>query len=241
MDADLRQTNRDSRRDGPPRTIIFFDIDGTLIDTAGAGRAAMLRALRESFGVEPRIVEVDFAGRTDRAIARDLLLAHGLNADEQTLDRFLSDYVQFLPEELARRPQGRVLPAVHDVLNRLVARHDVAMGLLTGNVREGAYRKLSHFGIDHFFQFGGFGDRWLDRADVARDALDAARMRFGSSVSPGACWVIGDTVHDIACARAIGARAIAVLTGGSAPEALREAGPDAVLQTLAEIDTLLRI
>lgn len=220
--------------------VVFFDIDGTLIDTAGAGRAAMLRALREFYGIAPRELQVDFAGRTDRAIARDLLAAHGIAPEDETLDRFLQGYVQFLPEELAKRPEGRRLPGVPDVLDWLGGTPGIEIGLLTGNVREGAFRKLAHFGLDHYFSFGGFGDACLDRGEVARAAIQAAGEALGEPVDPARCLVVGDTVHDVSCARAIGARAIAVLTGWNSHEALAEAGPDAILRSLEELAGVLK-
>ncbi len=221
-------------------TVVFFDIDGTLIKTAGASRASMLRALRELYGVQANELYVDAVGRTDRAIVRDLLALHGLEPTDREVERFLARYVEYLPGELRRRPKAHVLPGVPDVLERLSRRPDVAIGLLTGNARHGAYRKLRHFGLDHFFPFGGFGDRWLDRADVAKEALEAAEKSLGQTIDPGKCWVVGDTVHDVTCARAIGAKAIAVLTGWSLVSDLYAVGPDAVIDDLTELDTLLK-
>ncbi len=222
-----------------PPTVVFFDIDGTLIDTAGAGRAAMLRALqRLKPGAKPES-PVDFAGRTDRAIAQDLLLAAGLDPDPDTVEVFFQFYCELLPETLCERAEGRVLPDVPEVLDRLQQRHNTVLALLTGNIRRGAYTKLAHFGLARYFPCGGFGDRFVDRRMVARDALEAIRRYLACEPDPRRCFVVGDTVHDLRCARAIGAVPVAVLTGWAEAEELRNEQPYAVLQTLAELEPIL--
>ncbi len=222
-----------------PPTVVFFDIDGTLIDTAGAGRAAMLRALsRLSPGASPGEA-VDFAGRTDRAIAHDLLRTAGISPDPDTVEVFFQFYCEALPETLAERPEGRVLPHVPEVLESLRNRPDTVLALLTGNIRRGAYTKLAHFGLARYFPCGGFGDRFVDRRMVARDALEAVRRFLSCEPDPQRCFVIGDTVHDLRCARAIGAVPVAVLTGWAQANELAKEKPHAVLETLAELEQLL--
>lgn len=117
--------------------VILWDIDGTLIRSGGAGKDAMEGALRDAFGLAEVKDEVPYSGRTDRAIARDLLRVHGLDASESNQTKLQEAYLAKLPDSLRLRG-GNVLPGVADVLAELRSRTDVLMGLLTGNIRRGA-------------------------------------------------------------------------------------------------------
>ena len=157
--------------------IYLFDIDGTLIDTQGAGRDAMIVALAKEFNTHSDFENVVFAGRTDRAIVSDLFQLHSIVDNDTNWNRFCMTFTEHLPEHLKRR-NGRVLPGIVPLLDRLAARSDVVLGLLTGNLREGARWKLSHYGLYDYFTsvngaIGAFGDIHRDRDDVARDALAA--------------------------------------------------------------------
>jgi phosphoglycolate phosphatase len=127
------------------------------------------------------------------------------------------------------------------LLRQLHGRRDVALGLLTGNIRAGARIKLGHFGLFDYFAFGGFGDHHLDRDDVAREALAEVKARFDGTVAPERIWVVGDTPLDIRCARAIGARAVAVTTGWHSRAELEPHGPDLLLDDLSDPTPLLRL
>src|SRR5438094_527839 len=116
--------------------VCLFDIDGTLLASGGAGKAAMERALCEEFGVELSAERVPYSGRTDRAIGRDLLGVHGLPATTENWQRLAAGYLRRLPDTLNRH-QGRVLPGIAALLQQLAARTDVVLGLLTGNIRDG--------------------------------------------------------------------------------------------------------
>jgi len=218
--------------------ILFFDIDGTLINTCGSGLTALKIAFTEVFGT-PAPEEVATAGRTDRAIARDLFLGGGVEDSAEHWHRFSEAYMRHLTHQLARR-DGHVLPGVVALLERLSQRDDVALGLLTGNTPEGARIKLGHFGIDHYFRFGGFGDRHLDRNAVAQAALEAARSAVDHALSLDRVWVVGDTPLDIRCARHIGARAVAVATGMVPKPDLAEAAPDFLLDDLSQAEPWLQ-
>lgn len=211
--------------------ILLWDIDGTLIRSGGAGKAAMEGALRDAFALTELYDGVDYGGRTDPAIGADLLRAHGLEVCDAHMDRLQSAYLDRLGPALSEHG-GRVLPRVPETLERFAGRADVATGLLTGNSRRGAEVKLRHFGLWHHFAFGGFGDGRLRRDDVARDALAAAARHTGADPDPARVWVIGDTPHDISCARAIGARAVAVATGWTPLDVLRACEPDAAFGSL---------
>jgi phosphoglycolate phosphatase-like HAD superfamily hydrolase len=218
--------------------VCLFDIDGTLISSGGAGKAALERALASEVGIDRPIERLQLSGRTDRAIIGDLFAMHGLAASPENLQRLLAGYLRHLPGCLASHP-GRILPGIAALLDQLRGRDGVAVGLLTGNVRDGARLKLGHFGIGHHFAFGGFGDLHLDRDDVAREALEAVHGRFNGTVSPERIWVIGDTPLDIGCARCIGARVAAVTTGWHTRSELAAAGPDLLLDDLTDPSALL--
>jgi phosphoglycolate phosphatase-like HAD superfamily hydrolase len=218
--------------------VCLFDIDGTLLASGGAGKAAMDVALAEVFGVTQPIEPFSLSGRTDRGIAHDQFRIHGIADTQENWEQFITAYVQRLPHFLARS-RGRVLPGILELLHRLTSRTEVAVGLLTGNVPQGARIKLSHYGLYEFFAFGSFGDRHFSRDDVARDALQIVQQRLGE-IDPADIWVIGDTPLDVRCARAIGARAAAVATGIHSYEQLAAAEPDLLLADLSDHAPLLQ-
>jgi len=219
--------------------VVLFDIDGTLVRTGGAGKAAIEAALVEEFQVELAADGVLYSGRTDRAISKDLLRIHGVPISDDNINRLLNNYLQRLPAALTRIP-GKILPGVDDLLTRLQPHPAIRLGLLTGNVRLGARHKLAHFGLWEYFHFGGFGDHYEDRDDVARAALREAEQQCGE-LTPDQVWVIGDTPLDVRCARAIGARSIAVATGWHSLEELHATGADYVLPDLTEPESLLAL
>jgi phosphoglycolate phosphatase len=217
--------------------ILLFDIDGTLLSSGGAGQAAMEAALRREFLPELPAVDIPTAGRTDRAICADLFVQFGLNPSREVWDRFHNAYLQELPLHLRRR-KGLVLPGVRELLVEISQRADVLIGLLTGNFREGARIKLEHHELHHHFRCGGYGDHHLDRDDVAREAWNAVR-----EIHPEAeierTWVLGDTPADIRCARAIGAKVLAVATGMFRTQELAAHGPNALRSDFSETDAVL--
>jgi phosphoglycolate phosphatase-like HAD superfamily hydrolase len=218
--------------------VCLFDIDGTLISSGGAGKAALELALASEFGITRLIETISLSGRTDRAILRDLFRMHVIEDTTETRHRLMAAYLHHLPQCLASRG-GRVLPGIAQLLARVKERDDMALGLLTGNVRAGARVKLGHFRLYDYFAFGGFGDDHLDRDDVAREALAEIQQRFDGAIRPERIWVIGDTPLDVRCARAIGARAVAVATGWHTREELDEHRPDLLLTDLADPAPLL--
>jgi phosphoglycolate phosphatase-like HAD superfamily hydrolase len=217
--------------------ICLFDIDGTLLSSGGAGKAALEAALTEDFDVPIRF-KVPYSGRTDRAIIRELFQVHGVEETPTNLQKVTAGYLRRLPEYLHSH-KGSVLPGVNELLKILGSRQDVALGLLTGNVRAGAEVKLGHFGLFESFAFGGFGDHHFDRDDVAREALLEVRRHVGGHVPSDQVWVIGDTPLDVRCARAIGARVAAVATGVHTLDDLAGTGADLLLANLADPTPLL--
>lgn len=220
--------------------VLLFDIDGTLIHSGGSGTAALREAMRTAFAVAQPTDSIAVHGRTDRAITRDLLAFHRIADIPEHWDRFRIAYLQHLPRLLAER-QGQVLPGVVELLEHLRDRDDCAMGLLTGNTREGARIKLRHYGLDHFFDFGAYGDDHPERDDVARSALALLQRRFIGGVDLKHVWVIGDTPSDVRCGRAIGARCLAVATGNHSRTELASAEPDYLAENLADRESILNL
>jgi phosphoglycolate phosphatase-like HAD superfamily hydrolase len=222
--------------------LCFWDIDGTLLLTGGAGQWAFAQTLAIDFGISQIDADVGFAGRSDKAIAMDLFRNHQIEPSEANWRRFCAGYLSRLDDALHAK-QGSVLPGVCALLEALVARGDVAVGLLTGNMREGAHQKLHHYGLWEWFPFGGFGDEHMERCDIAAAAMNAAALHLnGRSVSPSRqIVVIGDTPHDIRCGRSIGARCVGVSTGITAADDLRAAEPDVYVDTLENSKPILAL
>jgi len=209
--------------------ILLFDIDGTLMQTGGAGIGAIRETINDLFGVD-ELPPVKLAGRTDQGILTDVFKSVGQDF-EQHREAFNEGYWRRLSPFL-RESAGELLPGVLDLLNTLREQPDVQLGILTGNSEKAAKIKLKHFGIDHFFDFGGFGDVHESRNDVAKTALDSARSYLGEAFAADEVWVIGDTVNDIVCARSIDAKVLVVENGSGSSEELSKANPNKMLRNL---------
>ncbi len=218
-------------------TVVLFDIDNTILWTGGAGSRAMALAFRDLYGIEDGFRGVEFSGRTDTAIFRDALRAHGLldGHFEEELRRFKEAYFARLPFTLRSATGGGVYPGIRELAERLRER-GAAVGLETGNFRESGLLKLRHFGVDALFRDGGFGDDAEDRAELVRIAIRRLQPDGDADV-----YVVGDTPHDIAAAKANGAFALGVATGKSSVAELRAAGADAAVPDCSDVDAVLRI
>lgn len=225
------------------RALILFDIDGTLLLTAGAGRRAITAALADRLGAHDAWRQVRFDGKTDPQIVRELLEAAGDAAadDPDTIADVCERYVAHLEEELDRSPGAtRVLPGVMPLLDRLEARGDVVLGLLTGNVVRGAGLKLRSGGLDPArFRVGAYGSDSAHRPDLASIAAERAAPIFGRVPQGDTVVIVGDTPADVTCGRAIGARAVAVATGSYSITVLREAGARAAFDDLSDTDAVV--
>jgi phosphoglycolate phosphatase-like HAD superfamily hydrolase len=221
-------------------TLLLWDIDGTLVTSGGAGMRALQVALRAVFGIDGRVDDIDFAGRTDRWIIRQIFGKFGVPATEENFSRYLDGYVTALPAQLADRGV-HLLPGVPALLDAAAARGDLALGLLTGNLRRGAETKLGYHGLWRYFPFGAFADDSEDRNDLGPHALRRARAHHGIDFAIDRVWVIGDTPHDIVCGQAFGARTLAVATGRYAVEELRTKQPDAVMADLSDAAAFWRL
>jgi phosphoglycolate phosphatase-like HAD superfamily hydrolase len=219
--------------------LVLFDIDQTILHSGGAGEKALTLALRDRFGRDEDLGTIEIAGKTDIWIARRIFEAHGIEAHPENVERFLNGYLEHLKEEL-KLSNGRLLPGFPEILNALAKLPNVAVGLLTGNLRRGAELKLGHYGVLEHFTFGAFADDSHDRNLLGPFARQRARDAHGTDFQPADIFVIGDTPHDIACAKAIGARGVGVATGRYPREALESAGADFVFEDLSDVEGVIR-
>lgn len=191
--------------------VLFWDIDGTLILTDGAGMDAWEQAAAEILGLEVSLRKMKTAGLTDWGITFQVMDAFGIERDEKLAARLLDRYEKLLPEHLPKR-KGFVLPQVREILDFLKTRTDVVSFLLTGNTERGGQQKLDFFNLGHYFEKGVFSEPFLDRKEIAKNALRMARDEY-PQLALQDVYVIGDTPHDIICGQAIQARTVSVLTG----------------------------
>lgn len=217
---------------------VLFDIDGTLIRTGGSGQGAFSKTFAEDFGVEKISRDVPFAGRSDRAITLDLMQHAGIDTTEENWQKFKAGYLRRLPSTLEEL-DGCVLPGVTELLDRLEEVPDVAIGLLTGNMQEGAQAKLTHYGLWDRFAFGSYGDTATNRNDIAAAAVLEAKRHVGVQSLCGT-MVIGDTVHDITCGKSVNAFTVALPTGHTTVDELQVAEPHLLLNDLSEAEPLVQ-
>jgi phosphoglycolate phosphatase len=217
---------------------LFWDIDGTLLTTAKAGVPAWEMAVLELTGQPFQLSSIRVPGLTDYQIAVRTCEMLGIEAEATLVGSMVRRYESLLPETLPSR-QGSVLPNVREILDSLAGRVDVRSYLLTGNTRAGARAKLTHYDLFHYFPDGAFAEDTRERATIAARALELA-SRSGP-FDRGSMFVIGDTPHDVHCADAIGARTIAVATGGYTASELAEHAPWTVLDTLPPPADFLRM
>ena len=215
--------------------LLLWDIDGTLITTGAAGQQAIVRVTAERFGGDGDLEGVEIAGRTDPAIAQQILKKYGAPVTDESVRSFLDHYLQLLAEELPQR-KGQIMPGVRELLERTAQQPHTTLGLLTGNLEGGAKLKLEHYGLWHFFAFGAFSDDHHDRNALGTFALSRALEGTGTKFAGSQVDVIGDTGHDIACGKAFGARTIAVATGSWTREQLAEHRPDFLFDDLSKVD-----
>lgn len=222
--------------------LVLFDIDGTLVVTARAGVRGMNQAFQDLHGREGALDAVAIAGRTDRAIVSDVMRQLGIEATDASVDQLRDAYIAQLRVEIGQPAPGHpsmVLPGVTALLDGLQTRPEAAVGLLTGNFRDGAEVKLGHFGLWQRFPFGAFGDDHVDRRALVPVAISRAREAGVDVADPAEVIIIGDTPLDVDCAKANGARAIGVATGPFDRAALAAAGADLAVDTLEDVNDLL--
>jgi phosphoglycolate phosphatase len=220
----------------PPMVrLALFDIDGTLIRTYGAGVMAFARAFAVEFGFPDGTEKMSFAGRTDTGLAREFFRRQGIEPQRADFQRFFDCYV-FLLDHYLEASNGGVIPGVREFLHQIEhLPQPPVIGLLTGNIRLGAEIKLRRFGIWQPFRTGAFADDHEERDQIARIAWQRGRQALGDDLRGEEILVIGDTPHDIRCGKAIGARTLAVATGGAKLDALKQHSADWVARDLNDL------
>jgi phosphoglycolate phosphatase len=237
---EFSETQSSGSQHGVVKTLLLWDIDGTLIASGGAGMRALRTALQQVFQIDGSLEDIEFAGRTDRWIMRQVFAKFGLTTSEENFRRYFEGYVAALPAELAN-PNARILPGIAALLAGAAAKEHLVQGLLTGNMRRGAETKLRFHGLWEYFAFGAFADDGEQRNDLGPHAIHRANLHSGHTFSPSRVWVIGDTPHDIACGKAIGACTLAVATGSHSFEALHAHSPTTVLADLSDTTGVLNL
>ena len=215
--------------------LVLFDIDGTLVHTGHAGTQAFAKTFATEFMLHHGTEKIKFAGRTDVSLVREFFRIHDLPETAEHFELFFERYVFWLDHILARS-HTQICPGARELIHALRALPSPpALGLLTGNIRLGAEIKLRHFNLWDFFQFGGFADDHEERDQIAVAALARGRRVLGNHLQPQEIVVIGDTPFDVRCGKFIGAKTLAVATGGARLEELKALKPDWAATDLTHI------
>ncbi len=216
--------------------LVLFDIDGTLLHTGGAGRKAFRHAFASAFGIPDGTDGIEFAGRTDTGIVRELFLKHAVEHTPRNIRHFFDAYYFWL-DHILHQSEGAPCPHSREFVDSVRALVEPpVIGLLTGNVRLGAEIKLRHYHFWQDFRTGGFGDDHEDRNEIARIAQVRGTELLGKPLRGEEILVVGDTPLDIACARAISAKCLAVATGHASVSELESHHPTWAVSDLSQVD-----
>jgi phosphoglycolate phosphatase-like HAD superfamily hydrolase len=214
--------------------LILFDIDGTLIDTGGAGARSWAWAFEHVFSRKVDIAEHSTAGMTDPAIGRRTFTeVMGRAPSGEELTRLMASYQSVIPDYVASSPGYRVLAGVRELLERLTDA-GIALGLTTGGLEAVAHAKLGRGELNRFFLVGGYGSDSEDRVELTRAAIERGERLLGERLELEEVFVVGDTPLDIAAAEGAGAVSVGVASGTYDVQQLQAAGPDHVLASLAD-------
>jgi phosphoglycolate phosphatase len=213
--------------------LLLWDVDETLVTTAGAGERSIVRSARKHWLVEVDLSIIPYAGCTDRRIGHLICKHFGIAEDESTMGAYLDDFVKFVTEELADS-DAHILPGASEIVEAIHASSVHRQGLLTGNLRSAAEAKLVPFALWKYFSFGAFADDAIERLDLGPVAMARASEHCGTAFAREEVIVIGDTPHDIACARSIGALSLAVASGRFTLDQLAECEPTCLVRSLEE-------
>jgi phosphoglycolate phosphatase len=213
--------------------LVLFDIDGTLVHTGGAGIKAFAKTFHTEFNAPNGVERIKFAGRTDVSLVREFMGLHGIPATAENFRRFFDTYVFWLDHILKGSESAACIGVLEFIAKILQLPNPPRLGLLTGNIRLGAEIKLRHFDLWDVFETGAFADDHEDRNQIAVAAHKRGEHVLGTKLQGSEVLVIGDTPFDIKCGRAIGAKVLAVATGGAHYNDLRDHQPDWVLEDLS--------
>lgn len=215
--------------------LVLFDVDGTLVHTGGAGINAFAKTFATEFNVHNGVEKITFAGRTDVNLVREFFGLHGIDATSGNFRRFFERYVFWLDQTVAQS-NGSVCRGVLKFIDNLLALPSPpTLGLLTGNIRLGAEIKLRRYDLWDVFTTGAFADDGEDRNHIAAAALERGSRVLGRRLRGEEVVVVGDTPHDIRCGRFIGAKLLAVATGGAKLDELKKHQPDWAVEDLTRV------
>lgn len=223
--------------------LFLFDIDGTLIFAHGVGRLALTKAMQEVYDVTPKFENYDARGRTDPQIV--FAVIHGAGVPEDVIAAGLGSCFEIHARHLnALIDNGhpvRTMPGIPELVRALSGREDALVGLLTGNIEQGAYAKLRPTGLAPYFRIGAYGSDDGDRRRLPGIARDRARVLTGHTIPFEHIVIIGDTPLDVDCARACGARSVAVSTGQHNSDELAACTPDLLFPDFSNVESALHL
>jgi len=221
--------------------LVLFDIDGTLISDGGAARSAYHAALRDVYGYDGDLSRYDFSGRTDPQITEMVLTDAGLTRAEiaTRIDDLWTLYLEGL-RHTAKPDLVRVLPGIPELLATLAARTDIMLGLLTGNIEQGARLKLDAAGLNHYFPFGAFGSDSGKREELPPVAIERASRLNGHRFPKRDVVIIGDSIYDVRCGVPHEATTIAIASGKTAATTLRAENPDFFFDDARALDAIVQ-
>ena len=214
---------------------LLFDIDGTLVNTGGAGLKAMESTVKNILGNEDLLIGYSFAGKTDAQIMNDMIRKSGLDDKLESMSKlFEQTYIEKLKTNLKNSDNFRIYPNVNELLDYYQKNEGFELALLTGNFETGAKLKLEHAGLWKYFKWGVFGNLSEDRVHLAKDALETITEKE-KKVNTKNIFIVGDTTNDIRCGKAINATTIAFTSGFETEEKLRTCSPDFMVSDFSQL------
>jgi phosphoglycolate phosphatase len=214
--------------------LLLFDIDGTLVDTGGAGARSWAWAFERLFEKpDVDIAKYSKSGMTDPTIARHVFKeVLGRDPTAAELTRLMASYLAVLPDFVASSTGYRVLEGARELLDRCTEA-GILLGLTTGGLEAAAHAKLGRGDLNHYFLVGGYGSDTEDRVQLTRLAVQRGERLLGQPVAMSEVVVVGDTPLDIAAAEGVGAVSVGVASGRYSSDQLGSAGADHVIDSLA--------
>ncbi len=222
------------------KKLVLFDIDGTLLSVNSINRRILMDALREVYGTEGSAGTHNFAGKMDSVIIYEVLQNTGLSdaVIAEKFDKAKKTYIEMFRMH-ARHTDIILMEGIRELLDKLSASSELMLGLLTGNFEGSGRHKLLLPDINHYFSFGAFADDAASRNELPQVAVDKAYQLTGKKFSEQNIIIIGDTEHDIACARVVNAKSIAVATGTYSSEELKKHNPHILYENLTATDIVI--
>ncbi len=223
-----------------PKKLVLFDIDGTLLSMNEVNRTILGDALRAVYGTEGSTGTHNFAGKLDCTIIHEVMQSAGLSESDiaEKFDLAKETYIEMFRTQ-AKASDVVLMQGIRELLDELSGHSELLLGLLTGNFEESGRHKLLLPQINHYFPFGAFADDGFSRNELPPVAVKKAYQLTGITFSEHNIIIIGDTEHDITCARVLNAKSIAVATGAYSMEELKKHNPHVLYDNLGRTDVVL--